>query len=85
MSNKHFYLIQRGTFNKNLEQATEFLGCSSKHLIDPDYMGSAEFEFGAIPRAFRRIIHKYSEYKLHITDIKTVGGVPFCLYCKGEY
>ena len=84
MSNR-FYLIQRGTFNKNLKEATALFGSSSSYLIDPDYMGSAEFEFGAIPKAYRRIIHQYSDYKLHITDITTVRGVPFCIYCRDEY
>lgn len=52
---KHFWLIQRGSF-RDLKSATKFLGGSPTHLINPDYMGAAEFEWGAIPRAYRRIM-----------------------------
>lgn len=76
-----FWLIQRGKFRNNLKEATGFLGPKPCNLIDPDYMGSAEFEFGAIPKAYRRIHGRFNKYKLHITDLKTYGGVPFCLYC----
>lgn len=82
---KHFWLIQRGSF-RDLKSATKFLGGSYEHLIDPDYMGSAEFEWGAIPRAYRRIMGQYDKYSLHVTDLVTTGGVPFCLYCMdGKY
>lgn len=77
---KHFWLIQRGSF-RDIKSATKFLGGSFEHLIDPDYMGSAEFEWGAIPRAYRRIMGQYDKYSLHVTDLVTTGGVPFCLYC----
>ncbi len=77
---KHFWLIQRGCF-RGLNTATKFLGGSYEHLIDPDYMGAAEFEWGAIPKAYRRIMGQYDKYSLHITDLVTTGGVPFCLYC----
>lgn len=57
---KHFWLIQRGSF-RALETAKKFLGGSFEHLIDPDYMGAAEFEWGAIPRAYRRIMGQYDQ------------------------
>lgn len=77
---KRFWLIQRGSF-RALDAAKKFLGGSFEHLIDPDYMGAAEFEWGAIPRAYRRIMGQYEQYSLHITDLVTTGGVPLCLYC----
>lgn len=77
---KYFWLIQRGSF-RALDTAEKFLGGSSEHLIDPDYMGAAEFEWGAIPKAYRRIMGQYEQYSLHVTDMVTTGGVPFCLYC----
>lgn len=80
MSNR-FWLIQRGSFN-NLQTATQFLGGSATHLINPDYMGSAEFEFGAIPKAYRRILSQYDKYSMHVTDLRSIRGVPLCLYCK---
>lgn len=76
----HFWLIQRGSF-KDIKRAKKFLGASEDSLIDPDYMGSAEFEYGAIPKAYRRIMGKFDQYSLYITDLVTVRGVPFCLYC----
>lgn len=83
MDNK-FWLIQRGKFNNNLETATSFLGGRSECLIHPDYMGVAEFEWGAVPRAYRRIHGQFDKYSLHITDLITSGGVPFCLYCRDD-
>lgn len=79
MSNR-FWLIQRGMFRNN-ETSTGLFGGSSGNLIDPEYMGSAEFEFGAIPKAYRRIMGQYEKYKLHKTDLVTVRGVPFYLFC----
>ena len=81
MKNK-FWLIQRGKFNNNIDTATSFLGGRSECLIDPDYMGAAEFEWGAIPKAYRRILGQYDQYSLHVTDLVTTGGVPFCLILK---
>ena len=79
-----FWLIQRGKFNNNIDKATSFLGGRSECLINPDYMGAAEFEWGAIPKAYRRIMGQYDQYSLHVTDLVTTGGVPFCLYCRDD-
>lgn len=84
MANNKFYLIQRGKFRNNLKTATTLAGSSDHHLIDPDYMGAAEFEWGAIPKAYRRIMGQFEKYSLHVTDLVTVGGVPFCLYCRND-
>lgn len=83
MKKNKFWLIQRGTFSK-LSEATKFLGGSQQHLINPDYMGAAEFEWGAVPKAYRRIMGQFDKYSLHITDLVTTGGVPFCLYCRDD-
>ena len=81
-----FYLIQRGTFAKDLNR--EFTGLAGAsyngRLIDLDYMGAAEFEWGAIPNAYRRLMYHYEEYKLHVTDLVTVRGVPFSIFCKDK-
>lgn len=79
-----FWLIQRGKFNNNIDTATSFLGGRSECLINPDYMGAAEFEWGAIPKAYRRILGQYYQYSLNVTDLVTTGGVPFCLYCRDD-
>lgn len=84
MSNR-FYLIQRGKFRNNLDSATALVGSSDSHLINPDYMGSAEFEWGAIPKAYRRIMGQYDQYSLHVTDLVTTRGVPFCVFCKNDH
>jgi hypothetical protein len=62
----HFYLIQRGNFNKDGNGLTGRDG-----VVDLDYMGSAEFEFGAIPRSFRRIMHDFNNYIYTPTGIYT--------------
>lgn len=73
------YLIQRGKFNPE----KEFAGLTGRNgLIDLDYMGSAEFEFGAIPYAYRRIMGYFDNYSLFDTGMKTVKGVPFKIFCK---
>lgn len=45
------YLIQRAEINRPLAPATVRLS----QAVNFDYMGSAEFEFGALPQSFRRI------------------------------
>ena len=79
-----FWLIQRGIFN-TIESNRDFLcGDRWNRLINFDYMGSAEFEWGAIPKAYTRIFGQFDDYSLHITDLKTIGGVPFCLFCRND-
>ena len=69
------YLIQRGTFLDPSKRESErpFRG-----VIDFDYMGSAEFEFGAVNRSFGRIVRAYREDRLkHFeSNIKNLNGVP---------
>lgn len=79
----HFYLIQRGKFN-NDKLKTAFTLTGRNGLIELDYMGAAEFEWGAIPKAFARIMRQYDKYSLHVTDITTRTGMPFCLYCRDD-
>jgi hypothetical protein len=45
------YLIQRAEINTPLAEKTSRLS----NAVGFDYMGSAEFEFGALPKSFRRI------------------------------
>lgn len=46
------YLVQRGTF-KTID-INDIVGIDS--LINFDYMGSSEFEFGAMPKSLKRIM-----------------------------
>lgn len=82
---KHFWLIQRGSFAKDLNNVKSFLNGRSDALVDPDYMGSAEFEWGAIPRAYRRIFDNFNKYKVIVTPLKTVSDVPFCVFCDEDH
>ena len=54
------YLIQRAQINRRLN---EFKGERLSKSIDCDYMGSAEFEFGAIPKAYRAIRDDFLNYR----------------------
>ncbi len=47
---KPIYLVQRGTINRPLSQYTDV---RISEAIDLDYMGSSEFEFGALPKSLR--------------------------------
>jgi hypothetical protein len=74
-----FYLIQRGKFN---EDGTCLTG--RKGVVDLDYMGSAEFEFGAIPKSFRRIMHDFDKYEYTDTGICTKEKNKLILFSNRE-
>lgn len=60
------YLVQRANIRTPLAEKTERLS----RAVDFDYMGSAEFEFGALPRSFRRIESNLANFKRRtVTDI----------------
>lgn len=73
------YLVQRGTFRTEIN--------NSKHSeldknIQFDYMGSAEFEWGALPKSYNRILDNVGEYYIHIhPDIKNANDVPLLVFC----
>ena len=85
MYKQKFYLIQRGTIRVNPQEKIRFLSGRDDALIDPDYMGSAEFEWGAIPRAYVRVLNRYHEYSIHDTGLKTVQGKTLYLFCIDKY
>ncbi len=72
------WLIQRGTFQRRENK----IGID--RIISFDYMGSAEFEFGALPESFERIMVDNAAYELFLTDIKNSNNVPLMVYCKKE-
>lgn len=78
------YLIQRGTFNDIKKK--DYKGLIGKDcLIDLDYMGSAEFEWGATPKAYRRIMAQKEDYIFHYCNtIKDHKGKILVVYCKKE-
>jgi len=49
-----------------------------------DYMGSAEFEFGALPAALDRIRKDADKYVMNVLDIHDKHGKPCRIICKEE-
>lgn len=82
---EHFYLIQRGSIRENFLEKERFLSGRQDALIDPDYMGSAEFEWGAIPKAYIRIRYMLEEYELYDTGWFTTAGKKMFLFCNKKY
>jgi hypothetical protein len=73
------YLIQRGTFRDIPVEQIEGLDS----LINYDYMGSSEFEFGALPHSLRRITYSWSQYVINkILDIQNQNGDKLYLLCQ---
>lgn len=72
------YLIQRGKFKSTPLQ--DISGVDS--LFEFDYMGSAEFEFGALPKSLRIIVENSANYGMFtISEVKNLDGEPMQLYC----
>lgn len=74
-----FDLIQRGQFKKDGQMLMGKNG-----VVDLDYMGSAEFEFGAVPRSYRRIMHDYNNYSCFNTGIFTPENDELIVFCNKE-
>ena len=74
------WLVQRG-----IRREGDFKGLTGKDgLVDLDYMGSSEFEWGAIPRAFRRIMGQFSDYVFHKTNLTNINNCPLWIYVRKE-
>lgn len=75
------YLIQRGKF-RNLKEE-DIVGLDS--LISYDYMGSAEFEFGALSGSLRSITSSWSSYQVFIVPgVQDADGLAPYLLCRKE-
>ena len=66
------YLIQRAEVVKTKRSGVD-------GLIRLDYMGAAEFEFGEIPKALKRVRENIKEYTPDFIDI---GDKRFAIFCK---
>ena len=75
-----FWLIQRGKFTT--QKPSSALCIDSN--IDYDYMGSAEFEWGAIPKAFRRMMYNFDKYSICQTGICSPEGEQLVIVCKSK-
>lgn len=71
------YLIQRGTFNKTGKSLT-----GSDGVVGLAYMGSSEFEWGAIPKAYRRLMYHFEEYDVFHTGIYTPEHEELMVFCR---
>lgn len=72
------YLIQRARFKGVPLQ--DIVGMDS--LFHFDYMGSAEFEFGALPKSLRTIVENHADYEMFtVNEVKNLNGETMQLYC----
>lgn len=77
----NFYLIQRGSF-KDLKKKDYTALTGRNGLIDLDYMGYAEFEYGAIPASYTRIMHDRDQYIFrYLNDVKNADGKILVIFC----
>ena len=75
-----FWLIQRGKMNQ--EGGPALTG--REGVVRLDYMGSAEFEFGAIPNSYRKIMHDFDQYQVTDTKVNVAGKRKLLLFAKKE-
>lgn len=79
MTAYRMWLIQRGDFKERKEKS----GIDS--IITWDYMGSTEFEYGALSKAYMYILENFSDYNIYIEDdMANANGVPLCIFCKKD-
>ncbi len=76
-SDIHFFLLQRGTFKDKEEASQEVTGIDS--IIKWDYMGAAEYEFGALPASLKRMTFMARNKELSPVPIQ-LHGESFVIY-----
>lgn len=83
----NLYLIQTAKIiDENIHRDDLHLGgYRNIKLVDFNYMGAAEYEFGASRKSFQFIMSNWSEYQLFETEIKNTNGVPLQLFCHKDY
>ncbi len=62
---KEPHLIQIGEIQRPLH---EFKGLRLSNAVDMEYMGSSEFEFGALPKSFRVFEQYLNDWKVQLVD-----------------
>ena len=76
----NFWLIQRGKFKDDVKDPTGI-----DDIIRWDYMGSAEFEFGALPKALKSIVSLLPTLSVHVvSSIVNYKGERLWVICSGE-
>lgn len=71
---KRPYLIQRGTMRHGVLSVS---GIDS--IVVFDYMGAAEFEFGALPKALRAMLVDLPKLGTHATGIRGINGEVYAI------
>ncbi len=72
------YLIQRARFDKNPSDRQKGID----RLLDWDYMGSSEFECGALPASSKRVKADVDKYKMYDYTFKKHPTKSVTVYCK---
>ena len=67
------YLIQRAEFSDRSD------GKGIDSILAFDYMGSAEFEFGALPQSLKRIRENFDDY---MYSLYYINNKPTTIFCK---
>ena len=70
------YLIQRARVNTPLAEVDTRLS----NAVYFDYMGSAEFEFGALPKSFRALQAMRKDWKLRLVPHLTENEIPLRVF-----
>ena len=74
------YLVQRAKFKKDVVENT---GIDS--ILNLDYMGSAEFEFGSLPKSLKEMCEKIANLKVTmVKDVINYKGQRLCLVCSDD-
>ena len=74
------WLIQRISFKSNKVENPSF-----DELLSLDYMGSAEFEFGALPKSLKILCRNCDDLNIFKEEsIKRVDGEPLYMICMNQ-
>jgi len=76
----NFWLIQRAVTKTDKPSLIEGIGS----FLSYDYMGSAEFEWGALPKALKEIIAKFPNLAIHESGLKREDGTGLFVIAKAK-
>ena len=74
------YLIQRAKFKKEISENKTGID----NLLNFDYMGSAEFEFGALPKSLKRVRENIGEYIQFQYSFNKFPSKVVTVFCKKD-
>lgn len=83
---KRVHLVQSGNFKKNIDSLNDENINGIDDIIDFHYMGSAEFQWGSLPRSLRRMIINKDYYNIFVFDqYKDKNGNSLKVYAPSLY